>query len=456
LQGDGKTQNGLYLLQQTFIQACNERLCAPLQYMFPEKDVTLGDDSALISSGLSLLPSKYDVQRFDENIRQELSLADPREGGGDLTLVTMIAECVVSMIAEFCVRAKNAMSGVVGETAYVQDSDWSMTESLQHDRKVVAIMFTLKNYLNNAPEKTFVAPYRPAALPQHQEAAALCQEALAPALTDIDNTVNMVVLLPLCRALNRRIGTVLAKINHGVYMESGGGTIEEESPVFVQKHLTPVLEIIAEKYLAKFPPVYASVIASSVASFSMYYFLSSVSLVRPLGEKARLEITQDLADLELSLEQLVSKVGGSLNLHNIEHGKPYAELRAVRQMLFWTGLENESKSAQDVAKALVRETWMKDVRPSTVFHYLFSYGPTLLSSPHHAQRVKVEDYVSTLVPLDGSSVDAGEDAAWMTVMSCCDSYQQRASSAAGSTDGDPRVAQVVMTLSQELLRRRRR
>jgi hypothetical protein len=64
------------------------------------------------SPGLSLLPSTYDIQRFHENIRQELSLADPHEGGrGDLTAVTMIAECVVSMIAQFCMRAKKALSG---------------------------------------------------------------------------------------------------------------------------------------------------------------------------------------------------------------------------------------------------------------------------------------------------------------------------------------------------------
>jgi conserved oligomeric Golgi complex subunit 5 len=97
---------------------------------------------------------------------------------------------------------------------------------------------------------------------------------------------------------------------------------------------------------------------------------------------------------------------------------------------------------------------MRDVRPSTVFHFLFSYGPSLLSSPHHLKRMKVEEYVSTLVKLDGS-VDNGEDDSWMTTMTCCDSYQQRASSAGGNLDGDSRVPEILMILGQELMRRRR-
>lgn len=465
LQGSGKLQTGLYPLQQAFLSACQDRLTAPLQYMFPE-NVTIDDDGAsLASAGLSLLPSKYDIQRFDENIRQELSFADPREGGGDFTAVAMIADCVVSMISEFCVRAKNAMSGV-GEGGYLQ-KDWSMTDDLQHNRKVAVIMHTLKTCLQNSPERTFVTPYRPSVLPQHLEAANLCAEGLAPALTAIDNTVKLAVLLPLCRALNRHIATVLAKMHSGVYLESSSksstdDTIDDSTPPsFIQKELTSILDLIFEKQLARFPSAYASFIASNVTAFTIYVFLSNASLARPLGEAARLHITQDLTDLEMALEQFVSKAGGTLTLHHVEHGKPYAELRAVRQMLFWTGLDNRGKPADDVAKSLLREVWTKDMRASTIFHYLFSFGPSTLSSPYHIKRTTAAEYVSSLIQLDGSVV-TGEDAAWMTVMACCDSYVQRASAgvSANAADavgsGDVRVAQIVTTLGQELLRRRGR
>lgn len=451
LQGTSKSNSGLYPIQQAFLAACTERLCAPLQYMFPE-NVTLDENGVAIDTGLALLPSKYDVQRFDENIRQELSLADPKEGGGDLTAVTMIAECVVEMIARFCDRARNAVSGV-GEDGYVRD-DWTMTDSLQHDRKVVAIMYAMAKYLLAAPEKAFVAPYRPATSVQHEEAAAMCQTALVPALQEIERMVKSVVLAPLCRALNRRIADIFSKVHHGVYIESGGG-LEDESPAFVQKHLADIFEVIGQNHLSKFPPEYASIIASKIAAFSIYSYVSNVFLVRPLGENSRLHITQDLADLELCLEQLVLKNGDSLTLSQIDGGKPYAELRAVRQMLYWTGLESKNKSANDIAKGLLREVWIKDVRPTTVLHYLFSFAPSLLSSPHHTKRMRADDYVFHLVKLDGS-VDDGEDGAWLAIMACCDSYQQRASSMAGKDlDGDARVAQTLMLLGQELLRRRR-
>ena len=67
---------------------------------------------------------------------------------------------------------------------------------------------------------------------------------------------------------------------------------------------------------------------------------------------------------------------------------------------------------------------MKDLRPSTLFHFLFSLAPALLTSPHHFKRMDAGDYVRTLVKLDGS-VDDGEAGAWMTTMTCFDSYLQR-------------------------------
>lgn len=459
LQGNGKTKTGLYPLQQAFLQSCIDRLCAPLQYLFPE-NVTLDDNGVPISSGMALLPSKYDVQRFDENIRQELSLADPREsGGGDFTAITMIAECVVTMISRFCDSARKAISGVNGEYDYI-NNQWGMTDALQHDRKVVAIMYAVAKNLKNAPDKTFLAPYRPAISPQYEEAAAMCQSALLPALQDIDKMVRSVILNPLWRAMNRRIAAAMAKMHHGVYIQSGGGggyDDNSDSPAFVQKYLADVFEVIGQNHLSRFPPDYAAAVAAKVSAFSIYAFVSNASLIRPLGENARLHITQDLADLELSLEQLVLKNGGHSHLSQIDSGKPYAELRAVRQMLFWTGLENANMSAQEASKALLREPWIRDVRPSTIFHYLFSFAPSLLSSPHHARRVKADEYVSSvLVKFDGSDVEDGEDAAWMTTMSCCDSYQQRASSMAASAgDGDPRIPQILLLLGQELMRRRR-
>jgi conserved oligomeric Golgi complex subunit 5 len=187
-----------------------------------------------------------------------------------------------------------------------------------------------------------------------------------------------------------------------------------------------------------------------------------VSLLRPLTESVRLHITQDLADLEMALEQFLSKSGsGNFSLSQVDQGKPYAELRAVRQMLFWTGLDTKSKPAPDVVKSLWNELWVKDVRPSTLFHYLFSFAPSTLSTPYHMKRVSAAEYVQFLVPFDTVGgiqlTSPGEEMAYSTVRACCDSYIQRASlPTTGQSDGDPRIAPMVMLLGPELLRRRGR
>jgi hypothetical protein len=72
----GNHAKGLFRLQKAFLEASSEQLSAPLQYMFPD-NVTVDENGNAISH-LPLLPSRYDVQKFDVNIRQKLELADPR------------------------------------------------------------------------------------------------------------------------------------------------------------------------------------------------------------------------------------------------------------------------------------------------------------------------------------------------------------------------------------------
>ena len=65
---------------------------------------------------------------------------------------------------------------------------------------------------------------------------------------------------------------------------------------------------------------------------------------------------------------------------------------------------------------------------------------------------------------DNQGLESGEDIAFMTIMACCDSYIQRASvlttnpttTTSHDASGDTRIAQIVITFGQELLRRRGR
>lgn len=419
---------GLRGLEQSFVESCQERLLKPVRLLFPNEDHTMAMMEETVVSTTPALPSKYDIQRFDETIRGELSLADPQDGG-DTTLVTMIAECVVICTAEFCERApfnKNNRS------PYLRDNDWAATEDLQHDRKVVAILFALQNYLNKAPESTFVTPYQPSILEQHREAAKLCDMALKPACKTIDTAIQISVLRPLLGDLKKQLGTVLTRVVSSSY-----------NPSFCQTAITPALETIRNNILKRFPPKYASFVAHELAEFSIRTFVTAATLVRPLDEDVRLHITQDLGDLELALQDLIDEP-----LSNAVGA--YSELRACRQMLFWTGLAGSSAPAADIAKSLLTsQPWIRDVRPSTVYHYLISsFGPTLLSSPQHAAKISASDYVTSTV--------AGEDSAWVAVLSCCEMYQQRSSATEVEDGGDARVADIVALVGRELIRRRGR
>ncbi len=280
----------------------------------------------------------------------------------------------------------------------------------------------------------------------------MCQIALLPAIHEIETLVKKKLLNPLCRVLNKRIGAEIAYMHRGLYVESISSGTSEGS--FVQEHIASVYDSIATNILSRLPEEYGSMVSSTLATFSIYCFVSNASLIRPLGETGRLKITQDLGDLELTLEQLMFKSGSSIALNQINEGKPYAELRAVRQMLFWNGLDNKQLSSEQVSKVLFREPWVKDVRPSIVFHFLLTFAPRLLSSPHHSNHVSAAEYVKSLVNFDGS-VDDGESLSWMTTMKSCDSYQQRESIDGRNGEGDRRIPAMLMMIGPELLRRRR-
>ena len=196
-------------------------------------------------SHLPLLPSRHDIQKFDINIRQELSLADPREGGGDLSSVAMIAENVVGMITQFCEQARNALSNVT-EEGCLNPHDGSPTDALLHDMKVAKIMNAMAESLRRAPDKVFLEPYRPAVTARLEDTASVCEQALLPGLLEIEKFVKKNILGPFCKVLNRQVAEAIGRIHYGSYLQAETGDDAVEGPSFVQKHLTDLYERLSE------------------------------------------------------------------------------------------------------------------------------------------------------------------------------------------------------------------
>jgi hypothetical protein len=97
------------------------------------------DEDGNAQKVLPTLPSRYDLAKLDTNIREELSLADPRTGGGDLSMTTMISETVVDMLQEFCRSARRAISEVQQDKV-VDPRTGSASEAMKHNLRVANVI----------------------------------------------------------------------------------------------------------------------------------------------------------------------------------------------------------------------------------------------------------------------------------------------------------------------------
>jgi hypothetical protein len=157
-QHQSNTSIGLSDLQAAFIDTSSQRLCTTLAQLFtPDNSASLvGMDAATDgmagynteTSALPTLPTRYDLAKIESLIKEELALADPRQGGGEFGMIKLLCDQVVDMIVQFCAAALDATSGAahnigsddaVGDT-YLRDDDWGPTESLSHDVKLAAVM----------------------------------------------------------------------------------------------------------------------------------------------------------------------------------------------------------------------------------------------------------------------------------------------------------------------------
>ena len=421
-------EDGLKPLEDAFVSSVKQRLLKPVDCLFAEAVAV--DENGVPLPVLPTLPSKYDLKQLETNALKEIS----SYSSSDANMIRLISkECIVEMVQQFCASASTATS----QAALLLDGEGvEPTPALLHNMNIARVMSTLANSLRTIPNK----------LKPPEEAANACQIALRPALQHMDLTVQQTILNPLTTALKQRISNDMARIHHyGIYTSSG------------ESHYTlePLYEEIANQILMKLPTEYATMVGTSMISYSLYNFVSNASLVRPLQEEGRLKLTQDLANLEMTCESLLQKIHSTIPLSHVNYGKPYAELRAVRQLLFWNGLAQKHKSSDELAKLLLRQAWIKDVRPSTLFHVLLTWAPKLLSSPHHSLRQSAQHYVHHTLLTTQKENEDGETASLMTILSCCDAYQQRESVTSSDKDGDARIASILTSIGPELLRRRR-
>ena len=154
LQGENNldgTSTGLLALQTAFLRECKSRLFSPLEYLFPE--AVSVDENGIAIPCLPTLPTRYDLAKLDANIREELSFADPRQGGGDFSMAPMISDVVVSMLFKFCSTARRAISDCE-EGKLLDSRSGSISESMAHNLSVAGVMVCS----SNSPSQLWIVP----------------------------------------------------------------------------------------------------------------------------------------------------------------------------------------------------------------------------------------------------------------------------------------------------------
>lgn len=158
--GDKSAENsiGLSLLQASFIENSSKRLCASLPNLFSQNHTIIDASGAEGISGvpsLPTLPSRYDLNNIEALVREHLSIADPRQGGGEFGMVNILCANINDMVLQVLAAAQeatscasenfgDAFSGAVeiGDK-YLRGEDLSPSEALMHDVKLAGVIVSV-------------------------------------------------------------------------------------------------------------------------------------------------------------------------------------------------------------------------------------------------------------------------------------------------------------------------
>lgn len=156
-----ETNIGFSLLQASFIENSSKRLCAPLPGLFSQNQMLIDASGAEGISGVSslpTLPSRYDLQNIESLVRDHLSLADPRQGGGEFGMIPVLCATINDMVVQFLSAAQEATSfasenfgdafsgGVEMGDKYLRGDDLSPSEALMHDVKLAGVIVSVRYF----------------------------------------------------------------------------------------------------------------------------------------------------------------------------------------------------------------------------------------------------------------------------------------------------------------------
>eukprot|EP00939_MAST-03C_sp_MAST-3C-sp1_P003134 g3134.t1 len=341
------------------------RLSEPLNFMWPVSSPSSSSrrtNRPFDEESSQILPTANDVSTYATIIDRELQAARR-----DLGLLMAIARgAVMSSVRQFSARAESATAPaysdpwVLGKTDPSYRSDGSggggggghKTVKFSMGQRRNATIFSRLQQLRASLQRQIDA----------STDRGLLGRALRPAIACLDDLAREIIA-PYVLSSAKQIEFVIADMHLETFdAKSASGTTSKFARRLQSSlgRLARFLDSIASC------PVQEEM-SRLLASRVVVLFVRHASLLRPLSEAGKLRLTQDMAQLELALGQIVK-------IDTL--GRVYEELRSFRQLLF---VESEAVSQ------LPRHELQK-MRPSTLVQHLISRAPHELQHPFENEK----------------------------------------------------------------------
>ncbi|CAM9423221.1 unnamed protein product [Ectocarpus sp. 4 AP-2014] len=527
---------GLGPLRDLFLARSLERLTTPVEQMFPQFDGYMAavpskhDLASFVRSIHAELSLAVPAGSVGSAAATGSSEAEAAAGGGglgggggsleaDFSLLPILLKGVVQAARLFCTKVEAmqsvekgaytfgggsnaALGGRAGSSTGDDDmmgndmpssaaaaaaapiEAWAPTLEQEHNLQLLELVVKLREALLGIPALVLPSPPTPAAAAYGVD----CRERVAEAVRALDDLASRVFLEPYLSGVARALEDILSKMHRenfgpGVsamatseHHGGGGGSL------FLHELQRALAALQADHFtrIAALRTPTAEAALRSLAARVLRAYVTHCALIRPLSEGGKARVAQDMATLEIALSPL-ARVS--------ELGAVYLESRAFRTLLFVDDAEDEDGDNNNQggggggggrgrgrdSRSFLTEGCMAHLRPTSVWHYLFSGAPDELSSPHVSRGMSQQAYVtwllgggaaqeaearekgkeaeaaggggggdkasggktyterSTLSPDTSYMAEAG---AWSVVQACLDEYHQRRSVAVATGSGN--------------------
>ncbi|KAF8510569.1 Golgi transport complex subunit 5-domain-containing protein [Hysterangium stoloniferum] len=333
------------------------RAISQLESFYLSRSLNRLNDSVgqAMSGGARAPPGAAEGMAIARTIANELDSAkfDPLLVNGVAKNVNTCLEGFIGRVDTMIVRERSATS-MLGPTA---------SQQLALNAQLVVAVHNCQSRLRKLQE----------------EHSATVFSAFEEAIRNIQRTCER-TYNPLLVAIRREIGSIIARLHRVDF----GKTLDNILPGMggasaYMKELVEKLSFVRKEVLNRYNiGEITQEWTISIVKYTLRTFVNHVSIVKPLGESGKLQLTSDMAELEFALNAFMSEQGQNATKLDVI-GDDYRALRGLRPLLF---LDNALLASPEATVGLP---------PLVVLHHILVRSPIPL--PHSLHGWHEAEYV---------------------------------------------------------------